>query len=195
MIRVGIVGENYHNDSVALKNLLERRYDINKIQFVPMLKGTTGDKLASRGIRRLLEIEIAKKSKKGKIHFIIFFRDLDRLPSDAEKIKDRQDWFEFVKMFPADALFLAIFESEALLLADIEAVNQCYNIKLSYNKNPLSEKEPKEYLRRKTKEKYKQSDCPELFKLLNIEVVCQKHIGDISFQSFIQELDKKLNYT
>lgn len=195
MIRVGIVGENYHNDSIALKNLLERRYDISKIQFVPMLRGTTGDKLKSKGIKRLLELEVVKKNKKGEINFIIFFHDLDALPGDSQKIKDVYDWFNSVKINDLDILFLVIFESEALLLADIKTINDFYKIFINFTKSPLWQDKPKEFLYRKTGEKYKQSDCPELFKLLNIDVVYQKHIGDISFQSFIQELDEKLNHT
>lgn len=102
MIKVGIVGENYDNDSVALKKLLEKRYDANQVQFVPLLKGTSGDKLESKGIKRILEETLKRKSKKGKIHFIIFFRDLDSLPDDKEQIKKRQAWFDFIKLHKLD---------------------------------------------------------------------------------------------
>ena len=66
-------GENYYNDSVALKHLLEKRYDNKKIQFVPLLEHSQGDKLKSKGIKRLLELNIAKENKKGEIKLIIFF--------------------------------------------------------------------------------------------------------------------------
>ncbi len=192
MIRIGIVGENYHNDSVALKNLLEQRYNNHQFQFIPLLRGTTGDKLESHGIKRLLEIELAKKNQKGKLHFIIFFRDLDSLPIDKEKIKARQDWFKDIKLHDLDTLFIAIFESEALLLADIETVNDFYTVKIKAPRNPLSQKDPKEWLRRKTQEKYKPSDCPDIFSRLNIDQVYENHSGEISFQAFIQELNEKL---
>ncbi|MDX1939462.1 MAG: hypothetical protein SFU99_02865 [Saprospiraceae bacterium] len=194
MIRVGIVGENYYNDSIALRNLLEKQYDINKVQFVPMLKGTTGDKLKSKGIKRLLEEEIKKKSKKGKINFIIFFHDLDGFPSEEEKIKDIQNWFEAVKLYELDTLFITIFESEALLLADIKTINKFYKVTINFSQSPLWQEKPKEFLYRKTAEKYKQSDCPELFALLHFDSVYQKHKGEHSFQSFILELDEKLNH-
>lgn len=193
MIRIGIVGENYHNDSIALKNLLEKRYDPQRFQFIPLLRGTTGDKLESKGIKRLLEIELAKKNSKGKLHFIIFFRDLDSLPSDEEKIKARQDWFDGIKLHELDTLFIAIFESEALLLADIQTVNGFYNVNIKVSNNPLWQERPKEWLKRKTKEKYKQSDCADIFAKLDINIVYENHTGDISFQAFIQELDEKLN--
>lgn len=194
MIRIGIVGENYYNDSVALKNLLQERYK-DRAEFIPLLKGTTGDKLKSFGFKRILQEEINKKNKKGKINFIIFFHDLDGFPSEQDKIEDYQEWFYSIRLNKdLDILFLAIFESEALLLADINAVNSFYNTHLSYNRNPLFEKEPKEYLKRKTQHKYKQSDCAELFKLLNFDMVYAAHChrDHPCFQSFIDELNEKL---
>ena len=90
-----------------------------------------------------------------------------------------------------DILFLTIYESEALLLADIEAINTFYKIKLTYSKNPLFEKE---HLQRKTQKRYKQSDCTELFKVLNFDLVYtnHSHSDHPCFQSFIDELDEKL---
>lgn len=145
-------------------------------------------------MKRLLELDISKESKKGTIKFIIFFHDLDGFPSDEDKINDYRDWFHSIRLHnDLDVLFLVIWESEALLLADIEVVNKFYKVKINYgNKNPLFEKEPKEYLQRQTQKKYVQSDCTELFTLMDFDTVYKNHKGEISFQSFIDELDEKL---
>ena len=120
---------------------------------------------------------------------------MDGFPSEQSKINDYTKWFHGIRIHrDLDILFLTIYESEALLLADIEAINTFYKIKLTYSKNPLFEKEPKEYLQRKTQKRYKQSDCTELFKVLNFDLVYtnHSHSDHPCFQSFIDELDEKL---
>lgn len=71
-----------------------------------------------------------------------------------DKLKTRNDWFN--KIIIENKLFLlCIYEIETWkILADIETFNKIYNTKITYNKNPMFEKDPKEFLKRKNPKKY-----------------------------------------
>lgn len=83
-----------------------------------------------------------------------------------------------------------IYELEALILADIETFNKIYKVDIKIKGNVMYQKEPKEFLKLKTKgcrKKYFESDCPDLFKRLRFNKIgsnCKY------FSDFIAEFKK-----
>jgi hypothetical protein len=144
---------------------------------------------------KILKLELKKEA----VNIIIFIRDLDGLISESDKIVERNQWFQNIEQnlnTKANALFfLIIYELEALIFADISTFNKLYNTSLKENKNPLFIELPKEklitvsYKKNKTD---KESDAPNIFENLDYDTVYQNHEGKISFQKFIDELEKVL---
>jgi hypothetical protein len=88
-----------------------------------------------------------------------------------------------------------IVELESLILADIETFNQIYKTKINFKGNPLFQVNPKEFLMEKThkaSKKYLVDQTPEIFKELDFQKVHNNHKGEISFQTFIDDLEKLL---
>lgn len=84
---------------------------------------------------------------------------------------------------------LLVMELETLILADIKVLKKVYDIDIQYYKNPLTEKDPKQWLKdktAKTKKKYDENHASEIFRNLDFSEVCRNHKGDNSFQDFIQ---------
>ncbi|MEM6317725.1 MAG: DUF4276 family protein [Bacteroidota bacterium] len=195
MKRIGIISENFDNDSKSLRNLLSNRYSDKDVQFLPILSKFNGYQLER--IRKLL---VALKSEiiTRKIDYLILMRDLDGLPSEIDEIKKRNTWFNKIEKGVSKECvrFLIIYELEALILADIDSFNKIYQTKYQLKTSPKFQSEPKELLKKitfKSQRKYKESDTPEIFQQLNFQNLYQNHTGEHSFQSFIDELTTNLN--
>lgn len=193
MKRIGIISENYNNDSKAVAYLLKKKFS-EHAAFIPLLKSISGAGLDEiRKVTAILKTEIAK----NKIDLLILVRDLDGLLSDKKGIKQVENWAQTIKKkLSTKQLFIIIFELEALILADVDAFNTIYKIRYQLKTSPKFQSNPKELLKqitRKTKRKYKESDAPEIFQQLNFQKVYQNHKGEYSFQSFIKELENTIN--
>ena len=189
-IKVCIIGENRDNDAKPLQILLKNivRPEI-ELSLYP--KNFEGGQLEGAKFFRLLSVEA------DSFDYIIVMRDLDALITETDKIRERTEWFEKVnkQTDKKGIFFLVIYELEALILSDIAAVNSYFGLKLKALKNPLYQERPKEKLERDTlksrKGKYRESDAPKLFEIINWQVVYQNHQGKYSFQQFINELAQK----
>jgi hypothetical protein len=183
--KVGLIGEDPH-DTIAIKNLLLKRH-AKGLLFKPLSKNDRGSGLDSHNYAARLKIEYDKE----KPHFVIFIRDVDGLPSEKKKIKEVEAWFNKLNKVVDNKgiLLMNIYELEALILTDIDAFNRLYNTTLSYSKNVMYEKEPKEYLKKKTskgKKQYHESHCPEIFTRLDFEKV----LTCSTFETFYAEFQK-----
>jgi hypothetical protein len=194
MKRIGIFSENYDHDSCGLRNLLMQKYNLVPCIFIPIVKTMEGDDLENvKKVKKLLQKEITRK----RLDFIIVFRDLDSLPDDQDKIKQRQTWFETIKIHLADLLLLTIYEAEALILADIQSFNKMYGTSISFKANPLFKAHPKEFLKQQTfksAKKYQESHLADIFTQLDIHLIYQNHFHTDypCFQIFMNQLDEKL---
>jgi len=194
-MKIGIVSENYDNDSHALKALLEKyvyKKD-QKIAFRPIARKLEGDQLLTPKAVRIINLDCERYD----IDLVILAKDLDSLPSDKKKIDNvKKRIKQLVKKVNLDIIpFIMIFEQEALILADIQTFNNIYGTSSAYKKNPKFQSEPKEFLKqltRKSKRKYQESDTPEIFQALDFDTVRRKHSGDNSFQSFIKDLESAI---
>jgi hypothetical protein len=188
MIKVGLVGED-PNDTLSIKNLLEKRYK-RKVQFKSFTRTGTGYGLDSDKTKKNIPVEFEEK----KCDFVIFIRDLDAFESQKSKVQKRINWFNELNVLVKNKgiLLLNIWELEALILSDIEAFNKFFRINYKFNSDPMAQKEPKEILKKitsKSNKQFKESHCPELFKKLNIDKV---EANCRCFKDFIQAFDKKL---
>lgn len=169
MMRIGLIAED-SNDSSSFKNLMERYY--KKCIFSPILERYYENQLDAPKFKRLLQ----KEYSQGKYKNIIVMRDLDGLRSETGKYNKRLAWFNSLNsVVNKKGIFLLnIYELEALILADIKNFNKCFNAKLKFNGNPMMHKEPKEHLMRQTKKhqrSYSENNCPEIFSMLDINVM------------------------
>ncbi len=195
-MKIGIISENYFNDSKAYKVLLDKhvfkkgKKKLN-ISFIPIGKKIEGTYLLTGKVVRIINTECKKKN----LDFVIFAKDLDALSTDRRAIQVLTKKIEqiaqqvSIKILP----FIVIFEQEALILADIKAFNKEYGTNSSFSKDPKLQPNPKKLLKKltnKTKKKYKESDTPEIFQQLDFQTVFNNHKGENSFQSFIKELEK-----
>jgi len=194
-MKIGIISENYFYDSTAYKNLLSK-YTFKKgqrtlkVSFVPICKNVEGNNILTPKAVKTINAECQQKE----INFVILAKDSDGLPSEEKKILELTNKIERIakQTVPTIIPFLVIFEQEALILADIQTFNKIYSTKSTFSKNPKFQAEPKEFLKHltnKSKRKFKESDTPEIFQQLDFNKVYQKHKGDNSFQSFIDELE------
>lgn len=183
-MKIGLVGEA-PSDTLAVKNLLERRYSDINFQFAPLLQFINGSQLDSQKTKRFLrnEYEIQKPD------IVIFIRDLDATLPNRTKLAERQDYFinSNSVVDKKGILFLHIFEIEALILADINTFNAIYNTKVEEIENAMSIEEPKEVLKKFTS-KYSISHNPEIFKELQYDNLMKCTY----FKNFIRKLDKRL---
>jgi len=193
MIRIGILGENFENDACALKALLERNLFNWAVNFFPIIKGLTGGQLENtRKLKNRIEGEVASK----RLDYVICMHDLDALPSEAGKIKLKQEWYRKLEMGNIGIFFLIIVEAEAMILGDIETFNKKYDVRIPSIGNPLLKANPKEFLKQhtsKSAKKYQEAHALEIFKELNFEKVYANHIGSISFKIFVDALDAIIN--
>lgn len=187
MKRIGIIGENYNNDACALANFLTPQYK-GKIVFIPILKSLKGGINSAEKIARMLPTEMSK----NKLDAVICSHDLD----DWAKLANWQKWFDILnKSINNGGVFLLlVMELEALILADIKVLKKIYDVDIQYKGNPLTEKDPKKWLKEKTakaKKKYDENQAEEILKNLDFAEVCRNHNGKYSFQDFIQDFEKR----
>lgn len=189
MIKVGLVGED-PNDTSSIKNLLEQRYK-GKVQFYALAKRATGANLDS--LNKIKKLVKADFDNSGCV-FVVYVRDLDELESHKEKFNARNNWFKDLDTHVNSngILMLNIWELEALILGDIETFNKIYNVSHKPG-NPMFVRDPKKVLidiTSKNRKQFKESDCPDIFKQLNIDKV-EKNCS--CFKKFIKEFEGKLN--
>lgn len=185
---IALVGEN-PNDTHAIQNLLSQRYS-KEIRFYPILRNKRGTQLDNARTMNALKIELELQ----KYDHVIFIRDLDGLESEKRKLNSRLEWFKQLnKVCGMKGIFLLnIYELEALILADLEVFNKMYKVAIADVGNVMFKEEPKEFLEEKTyksRKKYDERDCPEIFKKLRFSQVtanCKY------FKTFIGEIDKLL---
>ena len=195
MKKIAIITENYEHDGKAMKLLMEKKFQQPDFEIFPILKAVKGSKLSNLvKFKKLLNAEIARRKK---IDVVVIAIDLDGLPFDEKKIKAKLDWYENFKKITSlkNELFLMIYELESLILADIETFNLLYKSKIVFKGNPLFQANPKEFLIEKTRnlpKRYNESSSPEIFNALDFHKVFNNHTGEISFQSFIINLQKLL---
>ena len=91
-MRIGIISENYQNDSKALKVLLEQNFDTAHI-FIPILRKVKGTKVFNPKNIDLINTEIQKR----RLNLIILAKDLDATPSNQKKIKEIQKKSDIIK--------------------------------------------------------------------------------------------------
>lgn len=198
MKRIGIVGENYDNDSKPLRNLLSRVFDKQEVLFIPILPKFQGNQL-----ERIRKLIIALKSDiiTKKIDYLILMRDLDGLPSETKKIETRNSWFKKVEdgVSKKCVRFLIIYELEALLLADIATFNKIYKINYKSKGNPRFHEDPKGTLQEQTaypKNTYKESHAADIFQELDHQKLVENHSGpEYSYEAFIKALKKDFKLT
>ena len=125
-MRVGIISENYENDSIALKVLLEKHFLKKKVTFLPICRTVEGDNLLNTKSARKINIE----SKKNQIDLVILAKDLDSLLSDKKRINEINNKIKSIakQTKPSIVPFIVIYEQEALILADIQTFNKEYKI-------------------------------------------------------------------
>lgn len=186
MTVIGLIGEDPY-DTEAIRNLLQKKYS-TQARFVSISKRLTGGQLDLDKFFRTLKIEAQK------CHMVVCMRDLDGFSSEGPLIQARTNWFENVrKNVGCTSVFLLnVWELEAILLGDIETFNKFYKSSLNYIGNPSAKQNPKEWLKSKTqklKRQYKESDCPELFSLLDYAKLLERCQF---FSTFIVEFDRKL---
>ena len=190
-IKVGVIGENYDNDAVALCTLLYKRYSDNTYFKALKIKGVTADNTESASaVGRRVIGEIAKEELK----YVICMKDLDDTIDNAPKLAIKDAWFAtYKKVVGKQAIcYLAIAETEALLLSDIETINKKYGTQLTQHANPINIADPKKELQSKTeksKNRYEPNHCGDIMQAITFQKVFDNHKGERSFQAFIEELD------
>ena len=188
-----LVGES-PNDTVAIKALLEQKFPEPAFRFGILLPDTRhndlhGSKLDEPNGKFFKILRLEFEDQKPEV--VVLVRDLDALKADKTQLRRRKDGFsKFNRIINKKGLFLLnIYEIEALILADIEIFNQHFGTNLEAFADPMEVPEPKEVLMDASKGKYKESDCPKLFKNLRFEVV-QNNCA--YFNKFASTLQKRL---
>lgn len=188
MIKIGLIGED-PNDTDSIKNLLLQKLD-GKVLFTKLLKNRRGHQLDNIKTINLLKIEFKDK----KPDLVVFIRDVDGIETEKEKIKKTQDWYNLLsKEVSKKLLLLNIYELESLIIADINCFNKIYGTTIKNKRDVNFIKEPKEFLIRKSslnKKKFNESDCPDLFQCLDINIVAK---NCKYFNTFLIELSNYLN--
>jgi hypothetical protein len=191
MKRIGIIGENYHNDARAFAALLTPQYEGQAV-FVPILKSLKGGYDNVNKVITLLPTEI----RKHRLDAVICTHDLD----NHQKLPHIQKWYQALdKAVNRNCiLYLAVMEMEALILADVETFNELYSVSIQYKKNPKHETNPKRYLMDKTnkaKRTYHENHAEDIFSQMRFHKVYEKHVGELSFQEFIDAFNARFDFS
>lgn len=188
MIRVGLVGED-PNDTSSIKLLLTKKYK-SRVHFCQLLKGTKGHQLDNQKTKKAVSVEI----RTNKCDLTLFIRDLDGFISQEQLVAQKTAWFESLNRVSGghNLFLLNTWELEALIFGDIITFNNCYGTTLKGNSDPMMIKNPKEELKRatyKSKRRYEESHCPEIFEKLDfnkVEAKCSL------FKKFIHQFDERI---
>jgi hypothetical protein len=178
-MKIGLVGEA-PNDTQSIKNLLLKKYTDTSYEFVFMLQRINGSSLDSQKTKRLLRIEFELQ----KLNFVIFIRDLDSTLPNKSKLDGRKIYFNNSNNIvdKRGIHLLHIYEIEALILADIETFNKIYKTQIKKFEDVMKVKEPKELLKKASKN-YNESHNPEIFDKLNFNKVLECNY----FENFIKK--------
>jgi hypothetical protein len=119
--------------------------------------------------------QLRREYQVEKPDYVLFVRDLDGLEHHIEQMNYRKECFAELNSVinKKGILLLNIFELEALLLTDIEAVNSYYGSKVDHVEDCMKIESPKEFLKRKISS-YSTGHNPDLFALLNYDTVTDK---------------------
>jgi len=200
---IAIIAES-PNDSDPIAGLLARYFP--DCECYPLLTNIRGGSLDGGRFPTLVRRAFLNSDPKPDI--LVAVRDLDALANDSHQVQLRKEFFSKLrnvinqksksatkasssprKEVPF-AFLLCIYEFEALLLADLNVVNEYYNVVLDEVDAPEAQSEPKEWLKVRTqssaKGPYQESHCPDLFPNLNIGDLCEKLP---QFDKFIQRLE------
>lgn len=187
-MKIGLIGEA-PADTLSIKNLLSKKY--KDFTFVELLKNKiTGSSLENQKTKTELRIECITQRP----DIVIFIRDLDGLltPEFRKKRLQRQNYYKSFKgctQVKKTIFFLHIWEIEALILADINAFNIYYKCNIEFDGNPMTIKEPKEYLSN-LYPKYSESHNGNIMEGIDFEKVYE---NCIYFKHFINKFDRLLN--
>ena len=188
--KIAIISEHPDNDGLALSYLL-KNVAKSDVEFYFPLDKYRGSDLDSKSFRNDLRAEFRAETPK----YIILVRDLDGFPSDENKLTQRDEWFRKANLEIQDKgiFFLAIYEMESLILADIPNFNKYYKLKEKPVGNPMMKKKEdvKELTRHTQKGKYEEKNAVDIFKTLNFNTIYDNHKGERSFQAFADELVAK----
>lgn len=170
MKKIGLIGED-PNDTIAIQNLLQKKY-AKKLQFKQLIKNKRGHQLDNERTFHSLQIEYDD----FKPHFVLFIRDADGIVTEKQKIQKVHEWFAKLNAIVGKKglLLINIYELEALILADISTFNKLYGTTIKFSGNVMYQTKPKEFLIQKTsknKKKYSESHCPDIFKVLDFDLV------------------------
>lgn len=180
-MKIGLVGEA-PNDTQSIKNLLSKKYSIEKHEFLFMLQRINGSTLDSQKTKRFLRIEYELQ----KPDIVIFIRDLDCVLPNMKKLYERKNYFTSSNnvVDKKGIPLLHIYEIEALILTDVVTFNSIYNSNLEEIENVMSIPEPKEHLK-KASLKYNESHNADIFNLIDFD----KTLNCEYFKRFIKKLD------
>ena len=170
---ISLVGED-PNDTLSIRYLLEKRISV-KVSYELLIRHKRGHQLDNERTKESLKIECKRKNP----DLIIFIRDADGIYTQHDKIEKCNKWHKELskELNTPNILLLNIYELEALIFADIDVFNSIYKTSIKGNRDVTYIKEPKEELIKHTlkqKKKYSESDCPDIFKQLNIDNVIKK---------------------
>ena len=189
-MKIGLVGEA-PNDTIAIENLLSKKY--KRVNFVTLLNDINGSMLDSTKTLEFLRNEYLFH----KPDLIIFIRDLDSIERGGKsKMAEREKKFNASnrRVDGIGILLLNIYELEALTIADIDTFNKHYGCSIANIEDPMKVVEPKEFLikatRRGVKKQYNVSHNPQLFSLLNFELLKQ---NCRYFATFIRKFDRAIS--
>lgn len=183
-IKIGLIGEA-PNDTDSVKHLLSKKY--TDVEFISLLKRVNGSQLDNQKTKSFLR----KEYEWNKPDCVLFIRDLDGLESEVEKIRKRKEYFkEFNSVVDGKGVFLLhIFEIEALIFTDLSVLNEKYGCELrDYSSDPMLIVEPKEVLKKMTKNKFKEVHNSEIFK----EIDFDKVLSCRYFSDFIKEFSERI---
>jgi hypothetical protein len=189
-MKVGLVGEA-SNDTRSIQNLLSKRY--KNLDFITLIDRINGSMLDNKkALNQFLKVEFEYNAP----DLVIFIRDLDSHERDKQKIKEREGTFKYSNQIVNNRgiFLLNVYELEALILADIDVFNKEYQCAVESYNDPMKVKNPKEVLYKATRTSNKRFDVshnPELFNLLNFDVVkanCRY------FSRFIKNFDNALKF-
>lgn len=184
-MNIGLVGEA-PSDTSSIQNLLQRKY--SHVNYFTMLNGINGSMLDNQKTKRLLRIEY----ELTKPQVVVFIRDLDGLVNEQDKIDARKKYFsDFNSVVDKKGiLLLNIYEIEALIFADVDSFNLRYSSTIQFDEDPSEIKDPKGILKEGCK-KYKESENPEIFKILSFD----KLLTCAYFKEFCNKFEKSISST
>jgi hypothetical protein len=189
VVKIGLFGESPH-DTNAVLELLSKQYSTS-LEFITMLPRLRGSMLDNK----MTQIDLSIEFRTKKPDLVIVVRDLDDLVSNQAKVDKLNAFFNSSNQSVSSTgiFLLNVFELEALILCDIEALNAFYKIEASFSGDPMLTWEPKEILKGFTKpnkrsKRYTPGHCPKLFKLLDFN----KLSSCSYFASFILDFDTRV---